>query len=90
MDAYSLAENYTAKNTIYKDSHGDPLIPVTGMNPLSFPVVRSYTQNAHEFFFTRVITNFNMIPRMLDVQPIKKTQIDIEGKKRWKDQRFYR
>lgn len=90
MDAYSLAGNYTEKNTIYKDSHGDSLIPVTGMNPLSFPVLKNYTQNAHEFFFTRVITNFNMIPKMLDVQPIKNTQIGLEGKKDWKNQRFYR
>jgi hypothetical protein len=82
--------NYTVKNTIKNDHHGDPIIPVTGVSPLSFPVIRSYTQNAHEFFFTRVITNFNMIPRMLDVQPVNYTQIGRKGSREWINQRFYR
>jgi hypothetical protein len=89
-DAWSLAMNYTFKNIIYNDIHGHPIIPVTGINPLSFPVIRNYTQNAHGFFFTRVITNFNMIPRMLDVKPVNLTQIGKEGSRKWINQRFYR
>lgn len=66
-DAYSLTTNYSIKNTIYNDSNGDQIIPITGMNPLSWPVVKQYTQNPEAYFFTKVITNFNMIPRMNNV-----------------------
>lgn len=74
-DAQSLFTNYTIKNKIYLDSHGDGLIPVTEVNPLSFPVIRNYTEQAHQFFFTRVITNFNVIPKMLNVKSINHTYI---------------
>jgi hypothetical protein len=85
-DAYSLATNYSIKNKIYKDSHGDALIPVTGVNPLSFPVIKNYTQEAHQFFSTRIITKFNIIPKMNNVKYIENTKINNNPLFR----RFYR